>query len=241
MLEAFFLIWGISVLVSSRKVLSTAPQVKSWMKQINDSVGAGIIALALYSPSEAIKVLERFFMYAGLILLGIMVVCQSYLVWLHPLLIILSVMLLYTSISLSFWTKQRGKITNDIVREYKKTLKSTIKWMIAAFTLFFVGFSAFQLHLDPSFVPDIKELFYLIVAAVITVTLSLGVMNVLFYLLLFLPAILTILYVGLVVYLTRALYKVGKNKLLYTFDIFSVLVGPLVSVYLTYDSVKYSL
>ncbi len=235
MYETMFILFAFSFLVVSSPLLRANNIVASWLDQIESSIFGGIFQLAYYSPKEALTVLIKYFGYIGV---GT-ALFQSFLIEKfgvgNNILIISSCCMVYGSFSLHTWMIKRKEVVNKIKDDFIQGVKSTTIWSMILFIVTFIGYTAVQLEINPNYLPEFHVLGYFLLLTLFTVSLSLGVISIFFYLLLFIPAFLIIIYIVSVVHIAKFLAKSSRSSIKYTCNIYFV-VFSLYTIILTYKS-----
>ena len=233
MYEIMFILLGFSFLVVSSPLLRANEVVAKWLDQVESSIFGGIFHLAYYSPKEALTVLVKYF---GVIGLGATffqsIIMQKFGVVSNTLLVS-SALMVYASFSLHTWMERRKEVVGKLKDDYIKGIKTTTKWSMAIFFVIFVGYTAIQLEANPQYEPEIHILGYTLVMTILAVSFSLGAASIVFYLIMFVPAFLVIIYIWLVVHTAKLLAKSSRSSIKYACNIYFVVVS-LYTFYLTY-------
>lgn len=235
MYEIMFTLLGFSFLVASSDLLRANDVVAKWLDQVELSIFGGIFQLAYYSPREALTVLVKYFCVIGVGTTFVQGLVMQKFGVVNNILLISSASMVYASFSLHTWMVRRKEIVGSLKNDYIKGVKATTKWSMIIFFVIFVGYTAIQLEANPQYEPEFYIVGYTFAITILVVSLSLGAASILFYLVMFVPALLVIIYVWLVVHIAKFLAKSNRSSIKYACNIYFVVVT-LYTFYLTYKS-----
>lgn len=141
--------------------------------------------------------------------------------------------MVYASFSLDTWMERRKEVVDKLKDDYVNGVKTTTKWSMIIFFVIFVGYTGIQLEVNPQYEPELHIIGYTFAMTILGVSFSLGAASMVFYLIIFAPAFLVIIYIWLVVYIAKFLAKSNRNSIKYACNIYFVVVS-LYTFYLTY-------
>ncbi|WP_332399407.1 hypothetical protein [Vibrio metschnikovii] len=233
MYEIMFILLGFSFLVVSSPLLRANDVVAKWLDQVESSIFGSIFHLAYYSPKEALTVLVKYFGVIGGGATFFQCIIMQRFGLVSNTLLISSALMVYASFSLHTWMVSRKEVVGKLKDDCIKGVKATTKWSMAIFFVILVGYTAIQFEANPQYEPEFHVLGYVFAITIMAVSFLFGVASMVFYLIMFLPAFLVIIYIWLVVYIAKFLAKSNRSSIKYACNIYFVVVS-LYTFYLTY-------
>ncbi len=212
----------VSIIVASYSTFKISTSMKEWIDRIEASTEKGIIKIAQLSDEKALKALSIIFFILFGIFFIINILYSKIIGTTHLYFNILLMIFLYFSISIYAWSSNRNKILEDILLKFKKEFIIAIKITIGIFIIIFLVWittqtSNIHINFDLLYIITLSSIILLILFITLLISNSFLIAFI------FLPAVISIIYLKLVIFISKIILFLGKNKLNNLFIIYFII------------------
>lgn len=220
-------LYCISIIVASYPGLKISPAMKEWIDRIELSTVKSIANIARLSDEKALKALSHIFFILFMAFFIINIVSTKLIGIENIYLIILMLIFLYFSFSIHAWSKNRKKIILETILTFKKEVIISTKIILGICIVLFILWITIQpVNVNLKYDLEFAMILGIIFIVLFSLIFMFFITNSFKIAFVFFPAVISILYLKLVVSISKVILVLGKNKLNNLFIIYFI-VGTL--------------